>query len=205
MRLLTVLLMAVAMPAAAQVEWLPVPEDAPVRTDRRPAVGEWHFGLDVGFANFIPGVFQERGSRFVIFGERQVHRWAALQADGNCSRGSRRRQPNVPQEFVSLCAGVVSGVVPIELHPKLWPYVRAGYGVALWDEEAREGFYNVEEIAPTWVLAAGFRSYLGAEQRVGLRLDVQRQETSLRDLRVPHWSFGLGLSMRFPRGFTLED
>lgn len=206
MRLLLVMLwMAVATPAAAQIEWLPVPEDAPQRTDRRPGVGEWHFGFDVGFANFIPGVFQERGTRFVLFGERQMHRWAALQVDGNCSRGTKRRQPNVAQEFVSLCAGVVSGVVPIELHPKLWPYVRAGYGIALWDEDAREGFYNVEEMAPTWVLAAGFRSYFGAEQRVGLRLDVQRQETALRDLRVPHWSFGLGLSLRFPRGFALED
>ena len=205
MRLLFVMLLAVATPAAAQVEWLPVPEDTPARADRRPTVGEWHFGVDAGFANYLPGVFQERGTRFVVYGERQVHRWVAIQMDGNCSRGSYRRVPNVPQEFVSLCAGVVSGVVPIELHPKLWPYVRVGYGIALWDEEAREGFYNVEEMEPTWVLAAGFRSYIGAEQRVGLRLDVQRQQTSLRDLRVPHWSFGLGLSMRFPRGFTLED
>lgn len=200
-----VLALAAATPAAAQVEWLPVPQDEPRREDLRPAVGEWHFGADIGFANFIPGVFQERGTRFVVFGERQVHRWVAVQLDGNCSRGSRRRVVGVPQEFVSLCAGVASAVVPIPLTRTFWPYVRAGYGVALWDEQAREGFYDVEEVEPTWVLAGGVRSYFGAKQQVGLRLDIQRQQTALRDLRVPHWSFGLGLSMRFPRGFALED
>lgn len=205
MRLLLVLLLAVAAPAAAQVEWLPVPEDAPRREDRRPEVGEWHFGFDIGFANYIPGVFRERGTRFVIFGERQVHRLVALQADGNCSRGAKRRVPNEPQEFVSLCTGVVSAVIPFELHHAFWPYARVGYGVALWDEQAQEGYYDVEYSAPTWVLAGGFRTYLGAEQVVGLRVDVQRQQTTLRDLRVPHWSFGLGMSLRFPRGFSLND
>ena len=196
MRLLALLLLAVSAPLAAQTDWLPVPEDVPYRGDRRPAVGEWHFGVDAGFANFIPGYFRERGTRFVLYGERQLHRHLAVQADGNCSRGSKARVIGVPQEFVSLCSGVVSAVVPFELHPKLWPYLRVGYGLSLWDEQAREGFYNVDDKSPTWVIAAGFRSYLGAEQRVGLRLDVQRQETSLRDLRVPHWSFGLGLSLR---------
>lgn len=205
MRLFLALSLALATPAFAQVEWLPVPADEPRRMDTRPAVGEWHFGADIGFANFIPGVFRERGTRFVLFGERQVHRWAAIQMDGNCSRGSYRRIPGTPQEFVSLCAGVVSAVVPIEFNRTFWPYVRAGYGVALWDEQAAEGFYDVEEVAPTWVLAGGIRSYFGAKQQVGLRVDVQRQETNLRELRVPHWSFGLGLSMRFPRSLTLED
>lgn len=193
-----------ATPAAAQVEWLPVPEDTPRRGDKRPDVGEWHFGMDVGFANYIPGVFQERGTRFVVYGERQLHKRMALQLDGNCSRGSKRRVPNLQQEFVSLCAGVASAVIPLEVHRSLWPYVRVGYGIALWDEQAQEGYYDVEDKSPTWVLAAGFRSYLGADQKVGVRIDVQRQETSLRDLRVPHWSFGFGLSMRFPRGVTLE-
>lgn len=173
--------------------------------DTRPAVGEWHFGADIGFASFIPGEFRERGTRFVLFGERQIHRWAAIQLDGNCSRGTKRALGGNPQEFVSLCAGVVSAVVPIPVHRTFWPYVRAGYGVALWDEQAAEGFYDVEEVAPTLVLAGGVRTYFGAAQRVGIRLDVQRQETNLRELRVPHWSFGFGVSMRFPRGMKLED
>jgi hypothetical protein len=205
MRLLLLLLLAIAAPAGAQVEWLPVPDDVPGRQDRRPEVGEWHFGADAGFANFIPGVFKERGTRFVVFVERQVHRRFALQVDGNCSRGSRRRIPNVPQEFVSLCAGVMSVVVPFELHHAAWPYLRAGYGVAVWDEQAREGFYNIDDTSPTWVLAGGLRSYFGADQSIGLRLEVQRQQTSLRDLRVPHWGFGLGLSLRVPRGVRRED
>jgi hypothetical protein len=197
--------LAVATPVAAQVDWLPVPDEGPRRDDVRPAVGEWHFGADIGFANFVPAVFQERGTRFVLYGERQVHRWFAVQLDGNCSRGARRRVFGEPQEFVSVCAGVVSAVVPIPLTRSLWPYVRTGYGVALWDEQAREGFYDVEAIAPSAVLAAGVRAYFGAQQQVGLRLDVQRQQTALRQLQVPHWSFGLGVSMRFPRGYTLED
>lgn len=205
MRLLLILLLAAAAPAAAQTDWLPVPEEKPRREDRHPDVGEWHFGVDVGFANYIPGVFRERGTRFVVFGERQVHRNFAVQADANCSRGSKRRIPNVPQEFVSLCTGVVSAVIPVELHHAAWPYLRLGYGIALWDEQAQEGYYDVEDTSPTWVVAAGIRSYFGAEQKVGLRLEVQRQETSLRELRVPHWGFGLGLSLRFPRGAKLED
>ena len=123
----------------------------------------------------------------------------------NCSRGTKRATAFTPQEFLSMCAGVVGGVVPIRIHPKVWPYLRAGYGVALWDEQAREGFYDVDDTSPTVVIGGGFRSYLGAQQRVGLRVDVQRQETSLRELRVPHWSFGFGVSVRIPRGARLED
>ena len=205
LRMLLTFLVATAAPAAAQVEWLPVPEDTPRREGRRPQVGEWQFGFDAGFANYIPGVFRERGSRIVVFAERQVHRALALQADGNCSRGAKRRVTGQPQEIVSLCSGVLSAVIPFELHHAIWPYARVGYGVSLWDERVQEGYYDVDDSSPTWVLAAGFRAYLGAEQKVGLRVDVQRQETTLRALRVPHWSFGLGMSLRVPRGVTFED
>lgn len=202
--LLTLLMLAVASPVAAQVEWLPVPEDTPSRQDLRPAVGEWHFGLDIGFANYIPGVFKERGTRFDVFVERQVHRNFAIQADANCSRGQMRQLPGDPQEQISLCSGVVSAVVPFKLRPKVWPYARVGYGMSFWDEQAREGYYDLDDTSPVWVLAGGVRSYFDANQTIGLRVDVQRQETTLRELKVPHWSFGFGLSIRVPR-FSPED
>lgn len=199
--LLTSLLAATfAAPLAAQTDWLPIPEDEPRRVDRRPAVGEWHLGIDAGFANFIPAEFRERGTRFAVFAERQVHRYVAVQLDGNCSRGSRPRVPGNPQEFVTVCGGVASAVVPFSLHPRIWPYLRAGYGLALWDDAAAEGFFDVDHTAPTVVLAGGVRSYFDARQTIGLRIDAQRQQTNLFSRPVTHWSFGFGLSLRIPRG-----
>ncbi len=192
-------LVAPLAPVRAQSDWLPIPVEEPRRVDRRPAVGEWHVGVDAGFANFIPTQFNERGTRFTLFGERQVHRWVAVQASGDCSRGSRPRIPGNPQEFVSLCSGVLSAIVPIPLHPRVWPYLRAGYGLALWDDRAAEGFFDVDETEATAVVGLGLRSYFNNKQTVGMRIDAVRQQTTLYGDPVAHWSFGVGLSLRLLR------
>lgn len=199
MRLLALLLLCASAPLAAQTDWLPVPDDGPVRQDRRPAVGEWQFALDFGPARFPDG-FRARGSRFAVGVERQVHRWVALEADLSCLRSAETRLPGEPQAFVSLCSTVLGGVVPIEVSSRFWPYVRAGYGLALWDEQAREGFYNVDDTSPVAVLGAGVRTYFGREQSVGLRVDFQAQQAALRDVDVSVWSIGFGVSLRVPRG-----
>lgn len=200
MRLILLLLfLAVASPAAAQVEWLPVPQEAPQREDLRPAVGEWHIGMDAGVAKFVPEDFAAKGTRLAVFAERQVHRWVAVQVGGTCSRSSSRPTPASSFEVVSLCTGVVSGVIPIALHRAVWPYLRLGYGVALWDEALREGYFDVDDTAPTLVAAAGIRTYLGPAQTFGFRVDLQHQRTTFDGQAVPHWSLGFGLSVRIPR------
>lgn len=199
MRLLALLLFCVSAPLAAQTDWLPVPDDGPLRADRRPAVGEWQLGLDFGPARFPDG-FRARGSRFAVGVERQVHRWVALQADVSCMRSTKTRLPGEPQDFTSICSTILGGLVPIEVSSRIWPYVRAGYGLALWDEQAREGFYNVDETSPVAVVGAGFRTYFGREQAAGLRVDVQAQQAALREDDVFVWSVGFGLTLRIPRG-----
>jgi hypothetical protein len=200
MRLLLLCTLTVAAlplaPLHAQSDWLPIPVEEPRRIDRRPYVGEWHYGIDGGFANFLPTQFNERGTRFQLFAERQLHPWVALQASGDCSRGSRPLVPGNPQEFVSLCSGVVGAVVPIPLHPRVWPYLRAGYGLALWDDFAAEGFFDPDEYVGTAVVGFGLRSYFNNRQTIGMRIDAQRQQTTLYGDPVTHWSFGVGLSLR---------
>ena len=198
MRQLLVGLVLAASPLAAQTEWLPLPVEV-VLTDRRPSPGEWMIGGDIGWANFIPVEFEERGTRFTIFAERNLMPWLGAQVDVNCSRGVTRGSPGNDASPLSLCAANLSGVIPIPLTARIWPYVRVGGGYGTWDERAEEGFFNSDDASPTFVVAAGTRVLVGEQGRVGLRVDVQRQQTSLRELSVTNWSFGFGVSVRIPR------
>lgn len=198
MRHLLVGLVLAASPLAAQTDWLPLPVET-VLTDKRPTPGEWMFGVDIGFANFIQPEFQERGTRFAVFAERNVMPWLGAQLDVNCSRGTVDATFAFPQSEITLCSAAVTGVIPFEVSTRLWPYVRLGAGYATWDENATEGFWSIDETSPTFVAAAGVRYLAGSTGLVGVRFDVQRQQTSLYDLSVTHWSFGFGVSIRAPR------
>lgn len=199
MRHLLVGLMLAASPLAAQTDWIPLPVEVEL-TDKRPTPGEWMFGMDIGWANYIPPEFKERGTRFVVFAERNVLPWLGAQVDVNCSRGLVYATFSNPQSEVTLCAAALTGVIPIPVSTRLWPYVRLGAGYATWDENATEGFFSMDETAPTYVIAAGTRYLVGSTGNIGLRVDVQRQQTARRELSVTHWSFGFGLSVRAPRG-----
>lgn len=198
MRQLLVGLLLAASPLAAQTDWLPLPVEV-VLTDRRPTPREWMVGGDIGWANFTTPEFKERGTRATLFVERNLKPWLGAQLDVNCSRGAMRATMSSSESITTICAANLSGVIPIQFTPRIWPYVRAGAGFATWDERVTEGFWNVDDTSPTFVIGAGTRLLLGEHGLVGLRVDVQRQQSSLHDLSVANWSFGFGVSIRVPR------
>lgn len=198
MRQLLVGLLLTASPLAAQTDWLPLPVEI-VLTDKRPTPGEWMLGVDIGSSRFMPAEFKDKGTRFVIFAERNVVPWLGVQLDVNCARGTVLATMSSAESTSSVCAANFSGVIPIELSPRVWPYVRVGAGFATWDEQVTEGFSNSDDTSPTFVIAAGSRILVGAEGRLGLRIDVQRQQTSVGDLSVATWSIGFGISARLLR------
>ncbi len=198
MRQLLVGLLLTASPLAAQTDWLPLPVEI-ILTDKRPTPGEWMMGVDIGWSNFMPVEFEERGTRFVLFAERNVLPWLGAQVDLNCARGTIRPAFSSDGRASTVCAANLSGVIPIPISTRLWPYVRFGGGYATWDDNATEGFWNSDDTSPTFVIAAGTRYLVGTDGRIGLRFDVQRQQTSLGDLSVATWSFGFGVSTRLLR------
>lgn len=175
-------------------------EEEPERrmTIKRPVKGEWQLGADAGWANFLAPEFEERGTRFTGVAERNFLPWLGVQADLNCSKGTLRQTILNPPSFFGVCTTALSAVIPIPVAYTIWPYVRVGGGYAFWDEESVEGFWDVDHTAPAFVAAIGTRYFPLNNDRIAMRLDIQRTQTTLRDTDVGQWGFGFGVSVRIP-------
>jgi len=199
--LLAGLILACSSPLAAQnpggIPW----EDEPARrmVDKRPTPGEWMLGADGGFASYLAPEFKERATRFAFFAERNVLPWLGVQADLTCGKGTFRQTIITPASFIGMCSSALSAVVPIPVTYGWWPYIRLGAGYAFWDEESAEGFWDVDTSAPAYIAAFGTRYFPLGNDKVGIRFDAQRMQTSLRDLDVAQWSYGFGVTLRIPR------
>lgn len=198
---LATLLFSVAPALAAQIPggipWEEEPERRMV--DKRPTPREWMIGVDGGRTNFLAAEFEEKATRFVGFVERNVLPWLGLQADLNCGKGTVRASDSNPQSFIGACTTSLSAVVPIPISYAVWPYLRVGAGYAFWDEQAVEGFWDVDASAPAFIAAVGARYFPLGNDKVALRVDIQRTQSSLRDLAVDQWGFGFGATLRIPR------
>lgn len=176
-------------------------EDPPERrmTVKRPQKGEWMIGVDGGRTNYPQPEFERKGTRFVGFAERNFTPWLGVQADLNCSKGTVAQTILNPPSFIGLCTTALSAVVPIPVAYSIWPYVRVGGGYAFWDEESVEGIWDVDVSEPALVMAAGARYFPFGNDKIALRLDIQRTQTAIRDLDVGLWSYGFGLTLRIPK------
>lgn len=202
MRLTRIALLLLCAPALAAQTPGGIPwEDEPERrmVDKRPVPGEWMLGVDGGFSNFLAPEFKERATRFAFFAERNVMPWLGVQADVTCGKGTQRQTPLSPQSFVGLCSTSLSAVVPIPVSYAFWPYVRLGGGYVFWDEQSVEGFWDVDVSEPAFIAAFGTRYFPFGNDKIGIRFDAQRMQTSLRDVDVGQWSFGFGVTLRIPR------
>lgn len=192
------LAIATALPAQnpGGIPW----EDPPDRrmTVKRPVNAEWMVGVDAGRTSFQQPEFDKRATRFVAFVERNVLPWLGVQADVNCGKGSVAASAFNPSSAVSLCTAALSAVLPIPIAYSFWPYVRVGGGYAFWDEDAVEGYWNTDDVSPALVAAAGLRYFPFGNDKIAIRLDFQRTQTSLRSLKVGQRGFGFGVSVRIP-------
>jgi hypothetical protein len=175
-------------------------EDPPERrmTVKKPLKGEWMLGVDGGISNYVQDVFQKKSTRFNVFVERNVFSWVGLQADVNCGKGTVLATPFRPSYFLGVCTGALSAVIPIPVSYSLWPYLRVGGGLALWDEDAREGFWDTDDTSPAFVAAVGTRYFPFGNDKVALRVDIQQTLTTLQDVKVSQLGFGFGVSVRIP-------
>lgn len=201
MRLLiaaTALMIASALPAQIPggIPW----EEEPERrmTVKKPVNGEWMIGADGGISNYAQPEFRRKSSRFVVFVERNIMPWLGLQADVNCGKGTVNASGFNAASFVSVCTGGLSAVVPIPVSYSLWPYVRVGGGLALWDQNSREGFWDTDETSPAFVVAVGTRYFPFGNDKIAIRADIQRTQTSLQNLSVSQLGFGFGVTVRIP-------
>lgn len=192
------LVLATALPAQnpGGIPW----EDPPERrmTVKKPQKGEWMLGADGGISNYDQPEFRRKSTRFVVFVERNVLPWLGLQADVNCGKGTVNPTGFSPASFIGVCTGALSAVVPIPVSYSFWPYVRVGAGYSLWDEVAVEGFWDTDETSPTFVAAVGTRYFPFGNDKIALRMDIQRTQSTLRSLSVSQWGYGFGLSVRIP-------
>ncbi len=175
-------------------------EDEPERrmTEKRPTKGEWMFGVDGGWSNFQQNAFEKRATRIVLFVERNVLPWMGLQGDVNCGMGTVRETLFAPSSSITMCTGALSAVIPIPVSYTFWPYLRVGAGLTLWDEQAVEGYFNSDFTEPALVAAVGARYFPFNNDRIAIRLDIQRTQTTLRDSDVGQWGYGFGVSLRIP-------
>lgn len=189
---------AAALPAQnpGGIPW----EDPPERrmTVKRPSDGEWMFGVDAGRSRFRQPEFDKRATRVVGFVERNVLPWAGVQADFNCGKSSLAANSFDPSSTVSLCTAALSAVFPVPISYALWPYLRIGGGYSFWDEDAVEGYWNTDDVSPAFVASVGFRYFPFGNDKIAIRLDFQRTQTSLRSLKVAQQGLGFGVSVRVP-------
>lgn len=196
--LATATTLATALPAQnpGGIPW----EDEPDRrmTVTRPTKGEWSFGVDGGWSNFRQAKFEQRATRFALFVERNIVPWLGVQGDVNCGNGTVSQTPLAPSSSIVMCTGALSAVVPIPVSYTFWPYVRVGAGLTLWNEQAVEGYFNSDFAEPAFVAAIGARYFPFNNDRIAIRLDAQRTQTTLRDAAVGQWGYGFGVSLRIP-------
>ncbi len=192
------LMIASALPAQIPggIPW----EEEPERrmTVKKPINGEWMVGADGGISNYGQPEFRRKSTRFAVFAERNILPWLGLQADVNCGKGTVNATGFTAASFIGVCTTGVSAVVPIPVAYSFWPYVRIGGGLSLWDEDAREGFWDTDDTSPTFVAAVGTRYFPFGNDKIAIRVDIQRTQTTLRSLSVSQLGFGFGVSVRIP-------